>query len=116
MTPSEYLRRRDIITWKAATNQRGSAWGKRALAALNKRADIDPIIRGHKIVGHQFSRGAVCLKQRFITEQLALQTLARIAREPDARRKPIRAFYCTTCGGWHVTSQQHREAVTCRDS
>ena len=104
MSPAEYARRRARIDAKSFT--RTPRWHKRAMKQLNKEAGAVALIAGRKVVGHQLPSGrVVCIKRRFHTEELALAKLAQIAKEPADRHKPIRAFACYSCLGWHLTSQ-----------
>lgn len=55
-----------------------------------------------------------CVKRRFRDEIAALHALGRIAAAvPDERRpkRPIRAYHCQHCRGWHLTSQEKRDAA-----
>lgn len=104
MTPAQYRRKRDRIEYEAMV--RPNRWRKRAMAHLNQEAGAEPLIVGKKVVAHRLGSRVVCLKQRFQTEDEANQKMAQIAQEPDGRVKPIRAYPCYTCCGWHVTHQR----------
>lgn len=104
MSPAEYARRRARIA--AEAYHRPASWHKRAMKRLNAEAGAVALVVSRKIVGHRLPGGrVVCLKQRFRDEAQALAKLAQIAKEPDGRVKPIRAFPCYSCCGWHLTSQ-----------
>lgn len=52
-------------------------------------------------------------KRRFDTELAAAKFLRRpmSGLGPSARgRRPIRAYLCHLCDGWHVTSHKHRRS------
>lgn len=50
------------------------------------------------------------LKLVFATEEKALNFIKYNAEDIKQQNgyAPIRAYYCTSCGGWHVTSKPHR--------
>lgn len=106
MSPSEYLRRAGRINFKVGIGWRSNSWGKRALAHLNRDADAEPLVWAKKVVAVRVGPRLVCMKQRYQTEADAMGKVAQIAREPDGRVKPIRAYACCTCLGWHITSQE----------
>jgi hypothetical protein len=104
MTPFEYRRKRDLIERECI--HRAASWRKRDIKRLNKEAQATPVQFGRKVIGQRLPSGrVVCVKQRFKTEDAALGIIAQIAREPANRLKPIRAFPCYVCGGWHLTKQ-----------
>lgn len=104
MMPSEFRRKRDRIEGECIRRSKG--WRKRALAQLVKEARGEVLLSNHKAIGHRLGGGhIVCVKQRYTTEAGAVNAINEIAREPDGRQKPIRAFSCHRCGGWHLTKQ-----------
>lgn len=44
-------------------------------------------------------------KRRYPDHQSAVQALHRFAQSTRAR-KPVRAYPCDLCKGWHITSQE----------
>lgn len=46
----------------------------------------------------------MCIKVRFTSRALAIQRLDEIKKKAKGKR-PIRAYPCATCGGWHLTSE-----------
>lgn len=50
-----------------------------------------------------------CRKKRFRDRIAALMALEKIqAWGSDRGTKPIRAYHCPHCGGWHLTSQEFK--------
>lgn len=47
-------------------------------------------------------------KVRHPSDSRANEVISRIQRL-DRVRKPVRCYYCTFCGGWHLTSQSPNE-------
>lgn len=104
MSPAEYRRKRARI--EAEATRRAPSWRKRALKRLTVEAGAVALVMGRKVVAHKLPGGrVVCVKQRFVSEEQALERLATIAHGPNDRVKPIRAFPCYSCLGWHLTSQ-----------
>lgn len=51
-----------------------------------------------------------CQKFPLFSEKLAKEHLKRIANEKSkGNKKPIRAYECQKCGGWHLTSKTIEE-------
>lgn len=52
----------------------------------------------------------VCVKRRYRTKQMANAALDVIEekRNPVGSKRPIRAYRCPFCHGWHLTSSVHR--------
>ena len=48
-----------------------------------------------------------CRKVRYRDKQLALQVVRHFARNGTRDVKPIRAYQCNACNGWHITSQEN---------
>lgn len=48
-----------------------------------------------------------CSKARFRTEIAAKLRIAKLQKIDDPKREkvPQRAYFCTNCRGWHLTSQ-----------
>lgn len=51
-----------------------------------------------------------CKKVRFPTKGKAWEALDQIALKKVApgTKRPVRAYKCTRCGGWHITSKALR--------
>jgi uncharacterized protein (DUF3820 family) len=45
-----------------------------------------------------------CDKWTYITEKEAKKVLAEIRKVDQRHKKPVRAYECDKCGGWHLTS------------
>jgi hypothetical protein len=47
----------------------------------------------------------MCVKRRYRDEIAAKMALAKIGRtdSPDRAKIPRRAYFCASCGGWHLT-------------
>jgi len=52
-----------------------------------------------------------CSKKGFDTENLALARIKEIKMIVDERKKPSRAYRCTICGQWHLTSMSFSEVA-----
>ncbi len=87
---------------------RSGNWRKRAMHHLVEDAHAEPIKSGNRVVAYQLEDGAACTKRRFQTEEIANDTIRQIADEPEPRKKPIRAYFCWACSGWHLTSKEKR--------
>ena len=86
--------------------RRGKRWLKRAMQHLLEDCGATPIKSGNRVIAHRMEEGhAVCVKRRFKTEAQADHVLMQISLEPEPRKKPIRAYYCYCCCGWHLTSE-----------
>lgn len=46
----------------------------------------------------------ICKKILYINEKIAKIALSRIKEIEQGHKKPIRAYECEVCGGWHLTS------------
>lgn len=85
---------------------RSNDWRKRALARLIAEARAEPQHSGKRILSWRMTTGQhVCVKHRYTTEARATDAILEMHRETDGRRKPIRAYACYFCNGWHITSQ-----------
>jgi hypothetical protein len=85
---------------------RSKRWRKRAMQHLVADAGAHVIASGSRIIAYKLPDGTTaCFKRRFPTEDAANRTLRQIACEPEPRKKPIRAYPCFECSGWHVTSK-----------
>lgn len=105
MNPAEFARRRDRIMHHSPG--RSDAWRKRAMKQLASEADAKPQqTAGNRVIAWRMRNGQhVCVKHRYQNEGAATSALVQMQREPDGRRKPIRAYPCYFCCGWHITSQ-----------
>jgi hypothetical protein len=55
-----------------------------------------------------------CTKRRFKDHEAADTRIAEIMQEEDGNHKPVRAYLCNKCDGWHLTSldeQQYRDKI-----
>lgn len=86
---------------------RSNAWRKRALANLAREANATTeTTSGHRVLSWRLNNGKhVCVKHRYASDTQATEAIEQMQREPDGRRKPIRAYACYYCFGWHITSQ-----------
>ncbi|MBF9235562.1 hypothetical protein [Microvirga alba] len=109
MNGRDFARQRALITWRA----RSEAHRRKAMARLIRQAGAVVVFVSGKLVGYRLPDGfVVCEKRRYRTESAALLELANVqlfTRLNGPRRIPIRAYQCTHCHGWHLTSQ--REAA-----
>lgn len=48
-----------------------------------------------------------CQKVRYRDKQLALLVVRHFAKNGTRAVKPIRAYQCILCNGWHITSQEN---------
>lgn len=105
MRPAEFARRRDRIIHHSPG--RSNAWRKRALANLAREANATTeTTSGHRVLSWRLNNGQhVCAKHRYRSEGDATSAISEMQREQDGRRKPIRAYACYYCFGWHITSQ-----------
>ncbi|WOH61937.1 hypothetical protein [Bradyrhizobium sp. BWC-3-1] len=103
--PAEFAKRRDRIMHCSAG--RSNDWRKRAMKRLAKEAGTTADkTAGGRVLSWRLRNGQhVCVKHRYPDEQFATTAIDQIQREPDGRRKPIRAYACSFCFGWHITSQ-----------
>ena len=46
-----------------------------------------------------------CMKVRYKDKHLALQVIRHFAKVGTREVKPVRAYPCNLCNGWHITSQ-----------
>ena len=47
-----------------------------------------------------------CSKAKFSSERFALEHIKRIQKNCKGENFPVDAYYCKTCGSWHLTSQK----------
>lgn len=104
MNAAEFARRRGRIEHQAG---RKHSWRVKAMRQLVNDAHAILVVAGGKIVGWHLPSGeTVCMKQRFRDEGAATFQLGQIARTDGARlKRPVRAYACQFCGGWHLTSK-----------
>lgn len=89
-----------------ANRERSERWRKRATRHLVEHAGCRVIAYGSKVLRYQLASGeCVCVKERYRTEGAANDDLFNIARRPGAHLKPVRAYLCPHCSGFHLTSQ-----------
>lgn len=79
---------------------------RRALRQLVQRVGAAAVIEGNRIIGYRMRDGSVaCSKVRYRDDLAAQLDLARIRALPTAGHKPIRAYHCPWCHGFHLTSR-----------
>jgi hypothetical protein len=102
--PAEFARRRDRIMHASG---RSNAWRKRALQHLAREANAaTETTSGNRVLSWRLNNGQhVCAKHRYVSETQATDAICEMQRQHDGRRKPIRAYACYYCFGWHITSQ-----------
>ena len=105
MKAGKFARQRAIIEY---ASHRSASWRKRAMARLIAYTHTEPMTTGKRVIAYKLANGkVVCVKHRYQTEQIAIDHIdhiGQIARETDGRTKPIRAYPCYWCMGWHITS------------
>ena len=91
---------------RIATSDRGKSWKKRAKKHLLEDLEAQASYRSSKLVGLKLGSGRViCTKAKFPNQEAAQRRLAEILAEAyGENRKPVRAYECTHCGNWHLTS------------
>ena len=94
---------------RIAQAERGRDWKHRAKRHLLEDLDVEVVTRSAKVVGIKLGSGRVlCTKTRFKTEGAALQRLSEILADMHGEnKKPCRAYQCTHCNQWHLTSWPH---------
>lgn len=103
MKPATFARQWAIIEHASGRNP---AWRKRALAHLIEDADAKPVMSGSRVVAYRLPDGrTICVKHRYPSENIAIDNIEQITRETDGRIKPVRAYPCYSCMGWHITSE-----------
>lgn len=50
-------------------------------------------------------------KMLFETEQKAMRFIEMNADDFTSSRRPVRAYFCKGCGGWHVTHRKRWEDI-----
>lgn len=97
---------RDRLRIEEQSRGRSKEWRKRAMRHLVDDAGAEVVSTGSRVIAYRLPSGKqVCHKSKFKTEHQALETLRQIAEEPQNRKKPVRAYACYQCGGWHLTSR-----------
>lgn len=105
MNANKFGRQRAIIEHAKAGRSR--AWRKRALAKLAADTGVEQIATGKRIIAYRLPDGRViCVKHRYQNEAAAIDAIQQIARTTGSNKKPIRAYPCYQCMGWHITSEQ----------
>ena len=109
MNATQFAKRRGRIEHQADRTHR---WRTKAMRQLVNEAGAVLMVAGSRLVGWQLPNGqVVCVKARFVTEDAADDQLQQIARTDGIRTKrPVRAYHCGHCGGWHLTSMTRRDA------
>ncbi len=80
---------------------------KRALQHLLEDAGAREVKRGSHTVGFRLADGVtVCVKQRYRDSVAANDALFQIQQLPGENVRPVRAYPCQMCRGWHLTKRQ----------
>lgn len=82
-----------------------------------KRFLVENIKRIEEIqIAKLFPKGNnFCDKALFATKKIANARIREIqGTHSKTGLKPIRSYYCDTCGGWHLTKQEKNESKTYR--
>jgi hypothetical protein len=104
---NQFARARERIEGRSG---RSDKWRKRAFKQLLKEAGAELVSAGSRVLAYRMPNGTtVCHKRRFVTFEAATSVLRQIAAEPAPRMKPVRAYPCAVCRGWHLTSKAYRE-------
>lgn len=86
-------------------------FNKDAIIARNEGiVDTPEVELGFKFVGNRVK--IICPdteKIIFISEKDAKNEIQRIMNLTQTQKKPVRAYECTKCGGWHLTSISYEE-------
>ncbi len=108
MNPGKFERQLALIEHKSPG--RSDAWRKRAKAQLLRDTGVEAIGTPGRVMAYRKPNGrTVCVKKRYQDEQRAMEALEHIAAVDDPRKKPIRAYACASCRGWHLTSKSYDE-------
>ncbi len=103
MTPARFAQLRDKIN---ARHGRSHDWRKRAIKRLMAEAGATTQLTAGRVLSYRLPSGKfVCVKHRYRNETRANEAVQQINLETDGRRKPIRAYPCYFCNGWHITSE-----------
>jgi hypothetical protein len=106
MNATQFAKRRGRIEHQA---NRPHAWRVKAMQQLVNEARAVVVVIGRRVIGWKLPDGqVVCAKARFINADAADDQLLQIARTDGVRpKRPVRAYACPFCAGWHLTSQAH---------
>lgn len=103
MNAGQFARRLALIEHDA---RRSRHYKSNALKSLMREAGAVLMIFGGRITGWRLPNGqVVCRKRRYRTEEDARLWLVEITRNPMTKKIPTRAYLCSFCNGWHLTSQ-----------
>jgi hypothetical protein len=104
MNAADFARRRALI--EVRHHGRGKKYRK-ALAHLITEASAALVVLHRKVVGYRLPNGEmVCIKARYRDEASAQTDIRRIQESNHSgQRAPQRAYWCSHCRGWHLTSQ-----------
>lgn len=83
---------------------------RKAMLHLVREARARVMVVDGKTVGYHLPSGeVVCIKRRFRSEEAALGEITGAVRfvpvNPEGQRRPVRAYRCPYCRGWHTTSR-----------
>lgn len=86
---------------------RSPQWKRDAFRHLLRQARVIIILAEWKVRGWRLPTGEViCIKRRYQTEGHASLVLDNIGMTSGTHRKPVRAYPCPYCTGWHLTSRE----------
>lgn len=104
MHASEFAKKRARIERRAGNRV---AFIRKAMQHLIRKADALGMFSRGQLVGWIMVDGSVvCLKHRYRNELAAAVDLDRITRLATKRDHiPVRAYFCSRCRGWHLTSK-----------
>jgi len=103
MNATEFARRRGRIEHQGVKKH---AWKVKALRQLVNDARAVLVTVEGRVVGYRLPNGqVVCAKQRYKDQDTALRHLDMIQLCDGTHQKPVRAYPCPQCRGWHRTSR-----------
>lgn len=103
MNPAEFSRSLARIKQRRGRN---AAWRKRATRHLLAEAGAVPVERDGRLLGYRLPRSNfVCVWARYKHRDAANDALWEIERMPGSLVKPVRAFQCDFCFGFHLTAK-----------
>lgn len=115
MNAAQFARKRGRIEHLGS---RKHSWRVKALRQLVNEAGAVLATVDGKVMGWLLPNGeTVCIKQRYRDQATADRQLGMIERTDGTRdKRPVRAYPCRYCRGWHLTSQARPPAVKCSET
>jgi len=75
------------------------------MAKIVRKARARYVVANGKVTGYRLPDGTmVCRKRRYRDSMAAEVHLAQITHVSSRAHIPVRAYQCTNCCGWHLTS------------